>query len=242
MNFYLQKEDTNFQHDFIYSLSSIIEIENMGRKEPKYNIIYSNYETVYNNELNKNGIYVGSIEFMLMVFKKLNIVTKPINIPDSIKEYCLRDIWYGLKSDIKIPCFLKPAEEIKLFTGFLLEKDLDLKLYFPEILDTTKLMFSEPIDIISEWRAFVYKGELVGLTNYNYDFRIFPNVNLIEECIGEYKDAPISYTIDFAVTKDNKTVLIEVNDFFSCGTYGFSDYCLPNMFIDRFRQITQMGY
>lgn len=42
--------------------------------------------------------------------------------------------------------------------------------------------------------------------------------------IEEYKEAPIAYTLDVAITDKGDTVVLEVHDFFSCGLYGFNDY------------------
>lgn len=94
------------------------------------------------------------------------------------------------------------------------------------------------VDIKSEWRAFVYKGELLDVRNYSGDFRIFPDISIIEEMIKDYKNSPKAYTLDVAVDDKENTVLIEIHQFFSCGLYGFADYrVLPKMFIDTHKEI-----
>jgi len=48
--------------------------------------------------------------------------------------------------------------------------------------------------------------------------------------INSYITQPIAYTLDVGVVND-KTYIIEVHDFFSCGLYGFSNHqILPFMF------------
>ena len=99
--------------------------------------------------------------------------------------------------------------------------------------------FSQVILIDSEWRAFVYKGKLVGLQNYCGEFTLFPDVEKIKEMIKAYKSAPIAYTLDVGINA-NGTFVIEVHDFFSCGLYGFSDSSLPFMFSQWFHQYIQI--
>lgn len=45
-------------------------------------------------------------------------------------------------------------------------------------------------DIKSEWRGFVHNKKLVGLNNYLGDFTVFPNVDIINKMIAEYKKIP----------------------------------------------------
>ena len=82
-----------------------------------------------------------------------------------------------------------------------------------------------------EFRCFVYEGKLIDIRQYDGDFKILPDFNLIYEMIDEYKSAPHAYTLDVGVTDKNETAIIEVHDFFSCGLYGFMEVNkLPFMF------------
>ena len=111
------------------------------------------------------------------------------------------------------------------------------------------LYVSEPIDIISEYRCFVHKGVLKGIKWYAGDITEFPHINIIQEMISRYKDAPVAYTLDVGVIKneevmlevlgcdDTTTALIEVNDFWAIGSYGVSGKIYVPMLIDRFKQI-----
>jgi hypothetical protein len=119
---------------------------------------------------------------------------------------------------------VKPMDTIKAegFPKMLTKKD---------ILEPDIYMFSEPIDIVSEYRCFVYNNRLLGINNYSGDFTIFPDTDTIIEMIGEYTDSPIAYTLDVGVIESGETVIIEVHDFFSCGLYGFADMKnLPTMY------------
>ena len=169
-------------------------------------------------------IPIGSVEFVSAWFKHFhNHKPLPINVPEELFDYVERGIFNGPHydmDDILDKRFVKSNDQIK---GFQL------------IIDNTypllegNYQFSELIDIDSEWRGFVFKGELVGLQHYSGEFTIFPDVEHMKSMIQAYKSAPIAYTLDVGV-HDDRTFVIEVHDFFSCGLYGFSDHrILPFM-------------
>ena len=89
---------------------------------------------------------------------------------------------------------------------------------------------SEFIDILSEWRVFVFHDEVRFVANYSGDSLEFPDADTIRAMIQAFRpDAPVAYTLDVAVAWDREeptrknTVVMECHRFFSCGTYGFSD-------------------
>ena len=55
---------------------------------------------------------------------------------------------------------------------------------------------------------------------------MFPDVKIIENCVNDYYDPPKGYALDFGLTDDGRTLLIEVNDGYALGCYGlfYIDY------------------
>ena len=101
---------------------------------------------------------------------------------------------------------------------------------------------SEVVDIDSEWRGFVFNGELLGLRCYLGAFDLFPDVDLVREMIGVYKNSPRAYTIDVGVSQKLGTFLIEIGHIFSSALYGFNDCrVLPQMFISCHNEIIKEG-
>ena len=72
------------------------------------------------------------------------------------------------------PVFVKSADKIKGYTDII---------YKNQKLPKGLYLVSELVNIESEWRAFVYNGELIGLQNYLGDFTLFPDVDLIKQMI-----------------------------------------------------------
>lgn len=237
-NVYIQKDSEEFDFDFCYEAYQAFLDVNFWGREKVYNIINISYNDLSTKELSKSDIFVGSVDFMKAVFNKIGVfIPKPINIPKELSKFAGREISEGILENLKFPCFIKPLEELKLFTGFVIKSTKDLNLLYPEIKSDTKLLISEIVNFESEYRCFVYKGEWIDMKCYFGDFRKFPNVDIIQSAINSYSNSPIAYAIDFGVTDKGETKLIEVNDFYSCGTYGFFGETYIMMIRDRFREI-----
>jgi hypothetical protein len=217
MYFLIQTINGRVKHDFSFILLESIEYQNWIRNDNSFKVHFSELEDI----LIPNCVPVGSVKFVLDYLNNhYGLIPKPINIPIELmdKEWTGRNVINGTEKDIDNKKFVKSNDYLKSFA---------------EICKTApkgNYQISDIINIESEWRAFVYNGELVGLQNYSGEFDIFPDVNKIKAMIDTYKLQPIAFTIDVGIS-DNNTVIIEVHDFYSCGLYGFSDHrFLPFMF------------
>jgi hypothetical protein len=170
-------------------------------------------------------IPVGSVQFVhdaLYSYFKLPI-PKPINIPAPLfREHSLHP------KIIEGPCkfnktmFIKSMDEIKHPDNGPSKSVKEGRWQVTDYLDN---------EFDSEWRIFVFKGEVVGVAPYSGDYFLPPSMDYIKEHINAWGDtAPIAYTLDYGVLK-NWNVLIEAHNFYSCGLYGFRKWnLLPQMF------------
>jgi len=179
----------------------------------------------------EQGIPVGSIQFVTEYLRrKYNKMPRPRNVPPELRprEFSRRTIWGGDQDDWNVypgPTFAKSATFFKSYAG-LVEATLPDDHY-------QYSRYLEPIT--SEWRAFVWRGELVGLQNYAGDFTEFPDVGTIRGMIKKFQ-GPCAYTLDIGLYS-GYTIVIEVHDFFSCGLYGFADLqLLPLMLGGWFKE------
>lgn len=216
MNFLIQTVENKIVHDFSFHLVEACKFQNWITNSNDCVCLFTNDEYL------PNHIPIGTVEFVCNYLDKyFGLIPKPKNIPDELMEWQFvgRIIKNGTEQDIIKESFVKSNDKIKVFT---------------EICDKApkgNYQISELIDIVTEWRAFIYNGELVGLVNYAGDFTKMPNIYKIRKMIQAYKTQPIAYTLDVAVIQSEMTVVIEVHDFFSCGLYGFAEYkILPFMF------------
>ena len=204
-------------------------------------------EDVYTGKMDlialKNPV-VGSIDAMYQLFSNIEKLPKPIDFPMEImtnSDLVKREIQIlPLEEAISnfrrtnIPVFIKPVKT-KLFDGILVSQESHLH-YFAGFINPD-VYVSEKIDIVSEHRAYVHKGELKYCCSYGGNFMINPDYGYIKEIIKLYTSSPIAYTIDVAILRNGDTELIEINDMWAIGSYGL--YCLnyAEMLLDRYTQI-----
>lgn len=63
--------------------------------------------------------------------------------------------------------------------------------------------------------------------------------NIITNCLNDYKEQPSGFTLDFGVTDDGRTLLIEVNDAFSLGCYGLDPLAYAKLLETRWAELTK---
>jgi hypothetical protein len=94
------------------------------------------------------------------------------------------------------------------------------------------------VEFVAEWRYFVHKQQIVGVGHYAGDVFRHPDATVVRAAIDAYQaEAPIAYGIDFGVTADGRTWLVEVNDAFALGCYGLGAVEYAAMLEDRWQQV-----
>lgn len=227
MNFLIQTINGEIKHDFSFTLLESIEYNNWYNNNENIKYQFTNDIVNRTNSLiphKTNIIPIGSVEFVLKFLEQFhNKKPLPKNVPVELFSFANRHIFNGTKKDLKGhgKSFVKSNDNIKGFTDIVNDD---------YVLPEGNYQISELINIDSEYRCFVHKDKLVGLQNYSGDFTLFPNIEIINRMINNYKNSPIAYTLDVGIN-DTGTFIIEIHDFFSCGLYGFSDLkILPYMF------------
>ena len=186
----------------------------LGFKRRQLDIFF--FEDIEEVPRSKYNIVVGYIETTIKFFNDLGISLDPLHIPEQLLKYTNREINYMSMGDYldnynKFPVFVKPDSKIKEFITGVITRPSS-KEFFTNVDKNTRIQVSEVVNFLSEYRGFVIDGELKSLQHYIGELDYYPNVSIIREAIKDYKSAPIGYSIDFGVTEDGKTSLIECND------------------------------
>lgn len=247
MKFLIQTINNKICYDFANDLIRSLEI--LAWKEQKnaneYYVLYNTSTGFIDvNDLEKYKDYcpIGSIEFVHLFYLYLyNVIgIKPINVPGClfnnagrlVINYSLTDdgdyhLYPNYKENEDRPFFVKSMDVIK-HEGNGVYKGSEIF----NIKDMNNIQISTLSNFISEYRCFIFENKLVGLKHYIGDFTLFPNIKTINRMIEKYKnDAPVAYTLDVGIQDiKNTTSVIEVHNFYACGTYGFNDMKLPYMF------------
>lgn len=129
-----------------------------------------------------------------------------------------------VQTDVNMyPVFVKSVKQ-KGCTGRVVNsfKDLIGAGYTMENFD---VYCSEPVNFISEWRCFVRYNQIIDIRPYNGTWGIFPDKKVIEYALKSWTmNKPAGCSMDFGVTDDGRTLLIECNDGFALGEYGMQEH------------------
>lgn len=180
------------------------------------------------------------------VMNKLGIAYKRTDTyPDELKCLLGREIIFTTLKEAKEkfaavdkPMFVKPVMG-KQFNGNLWKSFLDL-IPLANVPDDAQVIVSEPINFISEFRAYINDKEIVGVKHYAGDWQRTIQKSTIEESIKMFKSSPVAYALDFGLTKKNniyQDILVEVNDGTSLGNYGLDSIYYAEMLVARWFEI-----
>ena len=224
--FLLQSEDGVLSEDVTTVRECIYEY-NWLNPNDKHEIRYASKADIAYTDYS-DFIPVGSIEFVEECLRNYNGISqiKPILIPDELSAFAGR--YYIVTGNKRVSNVFAPRSASKVFvksasrckcdyTGFYNLKEIS---HIPEDL----YFISEPVSIISEWRVFVFVGEVQDIRCYDGDFWKMPDRETVDKMIKSYRDCSPAYTLDVAVVKTEagfRTVVMEVHNFISCGLYGF---------------------
>lgn len=215
----------------------------MGCEELQIPIKKFDYNDIGILDIQKNTIVLGGVTAVRHALTVLGIVPPaPIDIPDELKLFTQRDIQIGTIKNFmeqdRFPLFVKPTKP-KLFTGMVVSSKDELSFLAALDLDAEEsiIITSSVVNFMSEYRVFVIDKKIVDCRRYSGDFEITPNFDIINRTIESYTTQPIAYAIDFGVTDTGETVLVEVNDGYSIGSYGLSHRDYLKICMLRWNQI-----
>lgn len=220
----------------------------LGFKEKNANIILFEdpEENTMEVPLSKSNILVADIDATHRYIKRLGgDPPKALNIPEELMQYAGRDIRYmtmgEFKKDTQLPVFIKgngyAKEYHKIFGAGVITKEYARQEFFNGVPDDFPVLVSEYVDIVSEWRGYVIDRELKGIKHYLGDIRVFPDMKVVDKAIADFTHQPAGYSIDFGITSDGRTLLIECNDGYSLGNYGLEPNLYSLLLAKRWLQI-----
>lgn len=218
------------------NLSAQIGFHNMG-----FEIVhFKNHDDLRQNH-NIEDIIVSGIGTVKHRLNELGKNLPDIDYPESMKKYLGRKIWKSTINTINSnpelwPVFVKPVSS-KRFAGRTIRTAKDL-IGCGNCFEDIEIYCSEPVDFISEYRCFVRYDRIIDVRIYNGNWRFNPDVSVIEQAVSDYHDAPKGYALDFGITKDGRTLLIEVNATVCIGSYGLEPIAYAKLLSARWAELT----
>ena len=180
----------------------------------------------------------GTVEFVQEFFSEVYGVPciYPVEVPVCLRTPEFLGRRYSVVRGCDVPragtWFVKNAGKLKDFSycgdmqsapGLLPET--------AAVTDGGLYAVSEPVEVLAEYRVYVYGGKIQGIAQYSGDPLVFPDAALIRKAVSLYGALPYSgrkygteeycpggYTMDFMVTPGG-TCILEVHVLFACGLY-----------------------
>lgn len=192
------------------------------------------------SQVEEGDLLVGGIGVVRRYLTDHGYAFEEITYPAELKDYYMRHIFVSTAAEVCAhphwwPIFMKPVEG-KKFNGFVLKTQSDLagRITPGEEID---VFCSEPIDILSEWRCFVRYGEILDIRRYKGALGISFDYEFVKQAVAAYRSAPAANSLDIGVSADGKTVVVEVNDGYSLGSYGLDPLLYAKLLSARWSQL-----
>lgn len=201
------------------------------------------------DDLGPETMIMGYIGDVWCGLEKMNKpLPEPIDYPDSLKGYLFRRVERTTVGTIRRSSrrlFIKPVDH-KRFTGFIWEGGEDplSRRRIVHLEDSAEIYASEPLNMISEYRAIILEGEILDVRRYHGDWSIAPDPEVITSAVSDFEnsgEAPVAYTLDFAVVETaegKRTVLVEANDGFAFSNYGLEPVAYASCLAARWQELT----
>ncbi len=180
--------------------------------------------------LSREDVVVGKIDDVKIALKNLGCIPpKELDYPEDLKDLYGRKIWreklHNIANDESTwPVFIKPYNG-KQFTGRLITSIKDLiGCGSQQVVD---IWCSSPVKFVAEWRCFVCYGKVMDVRHYKGTWEKHFDPSVLKYALELYKNQPASFTVDIGLTEKGETLIVEVNDGYSVGTYGLQPhlYC-----------------
>jgi hypothetical protein len=172
---------------------------------------------------------------------KLNKPIPPSNdYPKELRDFLgrpLRRMKLGEVRSLVNSHFIKPVQQ-KLFHGMCWHNDELSRRLIATQDDDVDVWVSDLINFVSEYRAFILDGQVLDCRHYKGDWSKAPDKSVVEAGVRALKgNCPISYCLDWGITDDGRTVLVEFNDGYSFCNYGLSPVIVAHMLSARWYEM-----
>lgn len=100
---------------------------------------------------------------------------------------------------------------------------------FCHLTDEDLILASEPVNFVAEWRAFIVCHEIADVRQYCGDWRHQYDRFVVSAAADAFQHPSLSYAIDFGLTDDGRTLVVETNAGRSLGAYGLRPDLYANL-------------
>lgn len=233
MKVYIQCGNDGMPYN-INTFSAMLGFQQMGFETVRY------IEKQELENADVSDIVVGGVGRVRQFLENRGIPVADIDYPVSLSAFYGRRIWETTSGEFlkqkEYPLFIKPKQG-KRFTGFVCSKETDIAGRFsPE--EDIPVYCSEIRTILTEWRCFVRYGEILDIRRYKGELGTVYSLPKVRKMTAAYSDAPAAYALDIGLTSEGDTVIVEVNDGYSLGSYGLDPLLYAKLLSARWAELT----
>ena len=199
--------------------------------------------------LEPTTLIVGGAGAVRHALSRLGVSSPTIDdLPEPLAAFRGRRVWRSTLGEIRAtssdhgpPIFVKPLRDPKAFPARVVAAFRDL-IPSAHVPDEMPVLVSDLIEFVSEWRFFVLRGQVVGAGWYHGDSLSFPDPSVVGDAVRTWgAQAPAGYAIDFGVTADGRTALVEVNEGYSLGCMGLRPVLYSQILEARWDELVAAG-
>lgn len=181
--------------------------------------------------------YIGDVWRAL---DRLGVPRPPkLDYPDALRRFLGRRLERMSLREVRNAnrkMFVKPVRQ-KLFDGFVCEGNFHDQIRLAPYPLEEECWVSDAVHFVAEYRCFVLRGEVLDARRYRGDWGVTVDRKRVELAVRSWERAPCAYTLDFGVTDDGRTLLVEANDGFALGTYGLAPALYAQMLEARWKEM-----
>lgn len=94
------------------------------------------------------------------------------------------------------------------------------------------------MNFIAEWRCFVRYGDILDIRRYKGELGKTYSLKAVKDMVQSFLNAPAAYSIDIGLTDNDETIIVEVNDGYSLGSYGLDPLLYAKLLSARRAELT----
>jgi hypothetical protein len=196
-------------------------------------------------ELTKETLVHGGVGMVRRAFERLGIEQPQVGglPPEHLMPFYGRRLWATTMAEVRQGYednrffFVKPLKRHKAFTGHVTRETVSALARTAYFDDSFEILASEVVYFAAEYRLFIHEEKILDARIYRGDFRKPLDWAVADRFVEAFTDAPVAYSLDLGLAEDGRTLVVEINDCFSLGSYGFPAMPYARMVMDRWAEI-----
>lgn len=214
-------------------------------------LTYHSLNDIY-DEVQREDIVLDYIDQCNRIFNKFGVVPHVPDYPEALSTFLGRKVWKDTINSISgneekwsAGCFVKPTRS-KAFTGKIISSLGDL-ISCGNHSEDYEVLVSEPLNICAEWRCFIIYDELIDVRPYDSlmdnskkSYRYHYDPGRVDEMLKAFvcwHERPMGCSMDICVTREGRTLLVELNDAYALGSYGLPGIYYAKLISARWSQL-----